>query len=419
MRHDICPVCKAEAEVGRPGGRDALQVRCPRCGPFVLTGTAVAMFTNRLAADSRAVARASHAIRTRTTEANWLEIDSTFVDGLIAQALPAPGRQLSNLLSWLKLQAGDAPFGAIDITNHDALAAIVGAVDLDGLDRLLDWGGKEGFLELMDSGRAVSLKPKAWEEREAANVKGIEMPKSASIAVVVKGHCPKCGPDISADVVASHKERWDHEEAALWSVDTYSILKCRGCDAIYVQHKHVFSEDEDYERDPHTGGYRPVYYPKFTYWPAPARRVRPEWTDRLGDDVLRDLLDEVYAALDADQRVLAAIGIRTVLDRAMVLTGATEAFGFGEKLDEIKESGLIGQREKEILIVLTDAGGAAAHRGWRPEPPALATIIDGAEAFLYRALVLGDAVKAIQEEVPGRPRRPKKGSSEPGRGDAE
>ena len=242
------------------------------------------------------------------------------------------------------------------------------------------------------------------------------MPKSAPMAEVVKGHCPTCGANKNAKIVAFHRERWDDDVAAIWAVDTYNILKCGGCDSIYIQHKHVFSEDEDYEVDPETGRYRPVYNPKITYWPAPARRTRPDWMDRLKDDALRDLLNEVYVALDADARVLAAIGMRTVLDRAMVLTGSTEAFGFGEKLDELKENGLISRHEKEILVVLTDAGGAAAHRGWRPTPTALATIIDGTESFIYRALILGDAVKAIKDDVPGRPKRPKKPRG-PKRGD--
>ena len=155
---------------------------------------------------------------------------------------------------------------------------------------------------------------------------------------------------------------------------------------------------------PETGETETVLAPTVTYWPAPARRRRPDWLYKLDDGPLRNLLDEVYGALDADHRVLAAIGVRTALDRAMVLQGATEAAGFAMKLDELKSAGVISQQEKDILVALTDAGSAAAHRGWRPEASALTTIMDGIEAFLHRALVMTPAIAAIKAQVPERPK---------------
>ena len=402
MRRDHCPVCKMPAETGRLGTRDALRVRCPRCGPFVLTGTAVAMLPSRLEAEPLAVARTSHAIRSQTSEDNWLEIDSTGVDALTAQPLPAPERQLANLLAWLRARAGDTSLSAIDITNRDGIAAIVGAVDEPALERLLQWATKEGLVDVVQSGQEAALTRKGWEDGPQREAERAEMPKSERKAEIVKGHCPQCGPDRRADIVAAHYKRWDSDDESLWSIDTYNIFQCRGCDTLYVQHSYVFSEDEDYERNPVTGEDESVLRPRIEYWPAPARRDQPDWLDEIKDETLRNLLDEVYGALDADLRVLAAIGARTALDRAMVLKGATEAFGFAEKLDELKDSGLISEHELHILVILTDASGAAAHRGWRPTAENLSMIMDGTEVFLHRALVLGDAFSAMKGDVLGR-----------------
>src|SRR3546814_1940208 len=89
----------------------------------------------------------------------------------------------------------------------------------------------------------------------------------------------------------------------------------RGGEKVYVRHTHVLSEDEDYERNPATGEWEPSLRPKVTYWPAPARRKRPDWLNRIPDEILRNLLDEVYEALDADSPLLAAFGARTAIDR--------------------------------------------------------------------------------------------------------
>jgi hypothetical protein len=103
--------------------------------------------------------------------------------------------------------------------------------------------------------------------------------------------------------------------------------------------------------------------PTITYWPAPSKRKRPSWTNELIEDWdLYKLVLETYTALDNDAPVLAAMGLRTVFDRTSEKLGVDAAFGFAEKLDLLLKMGKIGQSEKGTLEVLTDAGGAAAHR---------------------------------------------------------
>jgi hypothetical protein len=222
------------------------------------------------------------------------------------------------------------------------------------------------------------------------------------------GHCPQCGPHRKADVVASHVERFLSKEDPVSTMDTYNILKCRGCEHIYMQREFVLFDNSKNGHCPITGEMLSVVSRDTTYWPAPVRRKRPNWLKQLEDDPLRDLLHEVYGALDADHDVLAAIGARTALDRAMVLSGATESFGFGRKLDELRHQGFISSHEQEILETLTDAGSAAAHRGWKPDQKMLATIMDGTESFLHKAFILGKAVDAIKNNVPPKQSLPKR-----------
>jgi hypothetical protein len=325
----------------------------------------------------------------------------------VAHPLPSPAAQLANLIGWLKAQAGDAHFATIAVSDQAVLATIVGAVDDQALRRLLQWAANENLIETTRDFADVMLTPKAWESAPATEIRRPEVTPQEKTNIL-RGHCPECGPNRLADVVKSHQERRDHDEqGVVWTIDTYNILKCRGCETVYVPHENLFSEDEEHGYNPITGEEESTIEPTVKYWPAPARRKRPDWLDEVKDEGLRNLLEEVYAALDADQRVLAAIGTRTVLDRAMVLRGADEAPSFAEKLKELKEAGVIGQHEKDILEVLTDAGSAAAHRGWRPTPHQLTTIMDGTETFLYRALILGDAVTAMKGKVPERAKRQK------------
>ena len=57
--------------------------------------------------------------------------------------------------------------------------------------------------------------------------------------------------------------------------------------------------------------------------------------------------------------------------------------------------------------MLVDGGSAAAHRGWRPEPEELNTMIDMVESFLYRSFIVGDGIAKLKAAVPPKPKREK------------
>ena len=215
----------------------------------------------------------------------------------------------------------------------------------------------------------------------------------------IKGHCPNCGSDRLADVVGHHRQAHDAKGGgpdwgAAWT--DYRILQCRGCEVAYFQQEKLWEEWDDWH--------------EVTYWPSPSKRKKPDWSSSLwrsGDAALISLFDEIYRALNDDLRVLSAIGIRTAFDRATELVGIDPAKTFAEKLVKLVELGLIGGDEKVILNILTDAGSAAAHRGWKPEPQELNTMMDVFEAFLHRTFILRPEAKSLQKKIPAKPQRRK------------
>jgi hypothetical protein len=151
------------------------------------------------------------------------------------------------------------------------------------------------------------------------------------------------------------------------------------------------------------------YHHKIEHWPykPPSARERPVWIDKLirRDEDIHSLIESVYSALENDLSVLAAIGIRTVFDRASELLDVDPSKSFANKLAELESLGKIGSDQRQTLEVLTDAGSAAAHRGWRPSSDELDTMMNVIEAFLYNSLVLGDDVRKLKDGVPSREKR--------------
>lgn len=209
---------------------------------------------------------------------------------------------------------------------------------------------------------------------------------------IVVGNCPSCGPGIRADIVEEYRASWANDDAAISGSDNHRILQCRGCELVYFQTESYCSEDDG---------------PKCVYWPPPEKRKKPHWLLKLiqADEQLTSLLDEAYTALNSNILVLAAIGLRTVFDRSSEVLGIDPDIGFAKKLDALLKQGKIGTEEREILDVLTDAGNAAAHRGWRPSEQEIETMFEIVEGFIHRSFHVKPAATQLRATVPTRNRK--------------
>jgi hypothetical protein len=223
-----------------------------------------------------------------------------------------------------------------------------------------------------------------------------------------KGHCPRCGNLRNARIVARYHEHLENDDGD-WTDSDYRTLKCQGCGAVYFQREDTFSDDVPYQT---VGDGEPVIPSTITTWPVPAKRAKPKWIPTLLeiDGSLYRLVDQAYTALDHELDIFAATGMRTAFDRASELLGIDPAKRFEEKLDDLVGRGDIGKTDKEILDALTDAGSAAAHRGWKPNPAQLETMMSIMEDFLHRAFILHPGARRLKNAVPPRPKRRAKAS---------
>lgn len=224
---------------------------------------------------------------------------------------------------------------------------------------------------------------------------------------VLRAHCPKCRAERKASVEAEVVRPWEDSENHTNGQIDYRVLECGGCETLYFQIEEVSTDHHETCRDPETDDYVTPEHRKVTLYPSPSRRHRPEWADSIGlnDDTLSQLLKETYTALDSDLRVLAAVGARTTFDRATEVLEIDPAITFDEKLAVLFQVGEIGQGERETLSTLTDAGNAAAHRGWRPTGHELDLIMSVLEGFLHRSFMLKGAMERLKRKIPPKQKR--------------
>ncbi|MGB3834234.1 MAG: DUF4145 domain-containing protein [Mesorhizobium sp.] len=404
----FCPICKSSANEEQPNGGDYRRVDCRKCGKYQLTGTALTMLESRLAGkDKKTIARLSHATRSMAlaTDAEWPEINSVNLDDMLQRPLPTIERQMTNLLVWASAQLDDDHLGVVELPDEEDLTGVIGTIDGSRVDDLISRAQSEGLIEFVPD-HCISITSKGWARLEAPSASKAEAHKTSSAASsdakvdrIIKAHCNRCGGATNSWVRAEHTVNGSDGPIS-WS-DSFEVLQCCGCDTLSVRQEHWFSEWDEMDYDAYG---RMVMRPgiKETYYPAPTVRSKPAWSDTIGDEVLRNVLDELYVALNGGLNVLASVGARTLLDRAGYLLIGDPKGGFEGKLSALQEDGHISAHEKSTLEAVADAGNASAHRGYTPPADRLGHIVDIIENFLHRAFILTGAAEEIRKSTPVR-----------------
>ncbi|MDX1103272.1 hypothetical protein GOL81_28640 [Sinorhizobium medicae] len=401
----FCPICKTSANLEQPNGGDYRRVECRKCGKYQITGSALSMLKTRLPAnDKKAVARLSHATQLMfsTTDAEWPEINSVNLDDMLQRPLPTVDRQMTNLLVWTDAQLEGDHLGAVQLPDGEDLTGVIGTIDGRRVDELISRAEREGLIELVPD-NCISITTQGSARLSATVAEKAEPAVAvATVDRTIKAHCNKCRGLTNSWVRAEYE--FTRSEGPISWRDSFQVLQCCGCETLSVRQEHWFSEWDKMDYDDYG---RIVMRPgiKEVYFPAPTVRANPEWFDTIADEVLRNVLDELYVSLNAGLRVLASIGVRTLLDRAGYLLIGDPRGGFEGKLLALQTGGHISAKEKTALEAVADAGNASAHRGYTPTVERLGHIVDIMENFLHRAFVLASAAEDIRKATPARPKR--------------
>ena len=205
-------------------------------------------------------------------------------------------------------------------------------------------------------------------------------------------HCNNCDRETNHDELKRHVAKGTEiiKDDRLgdfdinW-IDTYELFSCRGCDAATMKVSSWWDAAEE---------------TTVRFYPPPIARRVPIWKTKLPAEASA-LVDEVYDALGNDCRRLALMGARTLLDLLM-LDQVGDVGTFHDKLLELEKKGVVGSRNREMLMAALDAGNAAAHRGYKPTIDQLNSVMDIVENILQTVYHLEDVAKEIKKATPPR-----------------
>lgn len=225
---------------------------------------------------------------------------------------------------------------------------------------------------------------------------------------ILKAHCNKCLGWKNLQVVHREQTGWEEElddqhGISINGGDTWTLLKCLGCDEVRLQHAHWFSEDMDPDGRPivHTEWFPPSITRQKPIW----RRQLLPFNVKLND--LNGLMDEIYGALSIGAHRVATMGIRALVERIMVDLVKNQGT-FQATMKEFFDAGYVAPVQQGMFEnTLIEAGHAAMHRGFEPTADTVNTLLDIVEsvqhAIYYQPMLAAEA----QKTIPGRPRASK------------
>jgi hypothetical protein len=217
-----------------------------------------------------------------------------------------------------------------------------------------------------------------------------------------QAHCNACGGHRNHDQISFHQETWEEntEEdgrkipiADGW--DTYTLLKCSGCDAIRLKHESWFSHSPDDETS-------------VTYYPPALSRNLPTWLSgmeslrfMMSQTFVPTLLKQIYSAYHSGGHALAAMGIRALVEQ-MMIDKIGDRGAFAVNLKEFEKAGYISKVQREFLEKTIELGHAAIHRGHQPSPEDIRRSLDIAEPILETIYIHEGHATHLETSTPKR-----------------
>lgn len=211
-------------------------------------------------------------------------------------------------------------------------------------------------------------------------------------------HCNLCQLETSHKLLHRGENQWRDEIVFssgvqdLMQKELYDTIKCNGCGSVSIL---VTSQSEAMEE------------PSVRSFPPRTFRRKPSWLTEIPRESLfprsyfAEIIDEIYIALQNGSLRLAVMGVRALLESAMIGKVGDQG-NFKKNINKFEEAGFISKNQREVLEATIEAGHAVMHRRHTPEYTNVVRLMDLAESIIESVLVCPAKARLVAEMTPKR-----------------
>jgi hypothetical protein len=192
-----------------------------------------------------------------------------------------------------------------------------------------------------------------------------------------KFDCTECNRPTSHDILHTEEVSDYNEDIGEHWGASYHIVRCRGCDATSFAEVSWNSEEVDPEG-------QPIF--KTNLYPSRGVRKPIEGVYHLPKKAYLVYM-ETLAALSNKAPILAAIGVRAVVEAICADKNATDG-NLERKIDQLVQDGHLASSQAEFLHLQRFMGNAAAHEIEPPDRTEFEAAVDIVESLLKTLYIL-------------------------------
>ena len=206
----------------------------------------------------------------------------------------------------------------------------------------------------------------------------------------IRLYCNDCHKTTNQEILytTEKKEQFDEEGQDIIKTVVHNLVQCKGCEFIGLQivttdtndengnvneYSFIYPEEEEYEDDRFLG------YDEMKFLSKPIKKTYEEVTD----------------AIDYDLRLLADIGLRTLVE-AICINQKITGRNLKGKIDNLHSKGFISANELPILHKLREIGNLGAHQIKSPSSTVLENALEIINHLLRSVYIIPKRSKKIK-----------------------
>lgn len=207
----------------------------------------------------------------------------------------------------------------------------------------------------------------------------------------IKCYCPVCKRTTQHTISGKESNNYSEPDEGFFETDTYYVVKCCGCETVTFL---LEKEGTEYEQTDEDGNYEMV--PEVRTYPFNENEV--EYIDghwSLPSEIY-SAYHESVKAINADCQLLAALGLRTVVE-AICINKGIKTGKLEHKIEKLQTEGYITKVNKERLDEARFMGNKSAHEFRVPSREKLLLVLDVVNTMLHDLYILDSKCKETFE----------------------
>ena len=210
---------------------------------------------------------------------------------------------------------------------------------------------------------------------------------------IIQSHCPYCDRELACELKFYVSDNCSNED--YFCDVTSAILICQGCRRSFF--RQTTRDEMDCDYDQHG---TPLLVPSHVIFPPPRSKLHKYHQPR--EDVLKllmnrpeakfveDLYLEICEAVNRDNPIVSALGLRSLINALSIIKTGSVDFGFEKNLNELKDAGFLSTNQKDLLSKVLEIGHAATHRLTSPSMSDIISCLKSTEHLIDSIFMLPD-----------------------------